>query len=99
MARYHRRCRQNDRRVLGGTQLRGRPRSATSLVRRNDKAVNVMDEARFDISDRVPREITLEELQSCDYVVTMGCSTFNVADVGEDVDIRNWALDDPTGRT
>ncbi|ELZ05950.1 protein-tyrosine phosphatase, low molecular weight [Natrialba asiatica DSM 12278] len=56
-----------------------------------------MDEAGFDLSDRTPREITIEELQSCDYVATMGCSTLDVGEVGEDVDIRDWALEDPDG--
>lgn len=57
-----------------------------------------MDEAGFDFSDRTPREITLEELRSCDCVATMGCSTLNVGDVGEDVDVRDWALEDPDGQ-
>jgi protein-tyrosine-phosphatase len=57
-----------------------------------------MDEVGFDLSDRTPREITLNELQSCDYVATMGCSTLDVGDVGKDVDIRDWALDDPDGQ-
>ncbi|WP_338738154.1 low molecular weight phosphatase family protein [Haloplanus salilacus] len=64
----------------------------------HDEVVEIMDEAGFDLSDRTPREITLDELQSCDYVATMGCSTLDVGDVGEDVDIRDWALDDPDGQ-
>lgn len=63
----------------------------------HDEVVDVMDEAGFDLSDRTPREITLDELRSCDYVATMGCSTLDVGDVGEDVDVRDWALDDPGG--
>jgi protein-tyrosine-phosphatase len=57
-----------------------------------------MEEVGFDLSDRTPREITLDELRSCDYVATMGCSTLDVGEVGEDVDIRDWALDDPDGQ-
>jgi protein-tyrosine-phosphatase len=64
----------------------------------HDEVVDVMDEAGFDLSDRTPREITVEELRSCDYVATMGCSTLDVGDVGEDVDVRDWALDDPDGQ-
>jgi len=60
----------------------------------HDEVVEVMDERRFDLSERTPREITPDELQSCDYVATMGCSTL---DVGE-VDVRDWALDDPDGQ-
>ncbi|MFC4451227.1 low molecular weight phosphatase family protein [Halorussus aquaticus] len=64
----------------------------------HDEVVNVMEEAGFDLSERTPREITLDELRSCDYVATMGCSTLDVGDVGEDVDVRDWALDDPDGQ-
>ncbi|MBZ6496992.1 low molecular weight phosphatase family protein [Natrinema longum] len=63
----------------------------------HDEVVDVMDEAGFDLSDRTPREITLDELRSCDYVATMGCSTLDVSEVGEDVDVRDWALEDPDG--
>jgi hypothetical protein len=60
--------------------------------------VDVMDEAGFDLSDRTLREISIAELQSCDYVATMGCSTLDNGEVGEDVDIRDWALGDPDGQ-
>lgn len=64
----------------------------------HDEVVEVMDEAGFDLSDRTPREITLKELRACDYVATMGCSTLDVGDVGEDVNVREWALVDPDGQ-
>ncbi|MFC7143201.1 low molecular weight phosphatase family protein [Halosimplex aquaticum] len=64
----------------------------------HDEVVNVMEEAGFDLSERTPREITLDELRSCDYVATMGCSTLDVGEVGDDVDIRDWALEDPDGQ-
>ena len=64
----------------------------------HDEVIEVMDDVGFDLSDRVPREISLEELQSSDYVATMGCSTLDVGEVGEDVDIRDWALEDPDGQ-
>nr|WP_202613942.1 low molecular weight phosphatase family protein [Halostella pelagica] len=63
----------------------------------HEEVIDVMDEAGFDLSDRTPREITIEELQSCEYVATMGCSTLDVGEVGSDVDVRDWALDDPDG--
>jgi len=63
----------------------------------HEEVVEVMDEAGFDLSDRTPREITLDELRACDYVATMGCSTLDVGDVGEAVDVRDWALADPDG--
>jgi len=61
------------------------------------EVIEVMQEVGIDISDRTPREITLEELRSCDYVATMGCSTLDVGDVGDAVDVRDWALADPDG--
>jgi protein-tyrosine-phosphatase len=63
----------------------------------HEEVIEVMDEAGFDLTGRSPREISLEELQSCDYVATMGCSTLDVGKVGEGVDIRDWALEDPDG--
>ena len=57
-----------------------------------------MEEIGIDLSDRTPREIILDELRSCDYVATMGCSTLDVGEVGDEVDIRDWALDDPDGQ-
>jgi len=59
--------------------------------------VEVAREVGIDLSDRVPREITTDELRSCDYVATMGCSTLDVGAAGEGVDVRDWALDDPDG--
>ena len=64
----------------------------------HDEVIDVMEEVGFDLSDRTPQEITLDELRSCDYVATMGCLTLNVGEVGDDVDIRDWALDDPDGQ-
>lgn len=64
----------------------------------HDEVVDAMAERGFDLSDRTPREITLAELQSCDYVATMGCSTLEIGAVGDDVDVRDWALTDPDGR-
>ena len=64
----------------------------------HDAVVDVMADAGFDRSDRTPRAVTLDELQSCDYVATMGCSALDVGDVDEAVDVRDWALADPDGQ-
>ena len=64
----------------------------------HDEVIDVMAETGFDLSDRTPRAITPDELRSCDYVATMGCSTLDVGDVGDGVDVRDWALDDPDGK-
>jgi protein-tyrosine-phosphatase len=75
--------------LTGGT----RPADAV-----HDEVRDVMVDVGIDLSDRTPREISLEELRSCDYVATMGCSTLDVGEVGDGVDVRDWALDDPDGR-
>lgn len=64
----------------------------------HDEVVEVMREEDIDLSDRTPREITTEELESCEYVATMGCSTLDVSEAESNVDIRDWALDDPDGQ-
>jgi arsenate reductase len=89
--------RERDRRGLGNVVeiLAGGTHPAEQV---HDEVVQVMDEVAIDLSDRSPREITIEELRTCDYVVTMGCSTLTVGDVGEDVDVRDWALTDPDGQ-
>lgn len=63
----------------------------------HDEVLDVMTEEGFDLADRTPREITLSDLRSCDYVATMGCSTLDFGDVGTEVDVRDWALIDPAG--
>jgi len=63
----------------------------------HDIVVEVMAEEGFDLSDRTPQAITTAELASCDYVATMGCSTLEL-DANDDVDVRDWALDDPDGQ-
>ncbi|MGM0591893.1 MAG: low molecular weight phosphatase family protein [Halobacteriota archaeon] len=64
----------------------------------HDIVIEVMEEDGFDLSDRTPREITTSELESCDYVATMGCSTFELEADDTTVDVRDWALDDPDGK-
>lgn len=60
----------------------------------HDIVVRTMDEEGFDLSDRTPRNISTEELDACDIVATMGCSTL---ELDADVDVRDWALEDPDG--
>ncbi|WP_245710092.1 arsenate-mycothiol transferase ArsC [Halopenitus malekzadehii] len=65
----------------------------------HEEVVEVMAEVGIDLSNRTPTAITIEELRSCDYVATMGCSTLDVGELGADanVDVRDWALLDPDG--
>ncbi|MDB9281056.1 low molecular weight phosphatase family protein [Halorubrum ezzemoulense] len=62
----------------------------------HDEVVAVIQDHEIDLSDRVPREISTTELESCDVVATMGCSTLELD--AENVDVRDWALDDPHGQ-
>lgn len=57
------------------------------------EVVVAMREVGIDLSNRTPRAITTDELRSCDVVITMGCSTLDIA--VEDIDVRDWALPDP----
>jgi arsenate reductase len=62
------------------------------------EVVEAMAETGIDISDRTPREITFEEIQQSDYVVTMGCSADDVCPAGWAGENRDWALEDPDGK-
>ena len=63
----------------------------------HDEVVSGMDEVGIDLSGRVPVEVSTSELESCDIVATMGCSTLEL-DASSGVDVRDWALDDPHGQ-
>lgn len=63
----------------------------------HDVVVEAMREEGIDISDRSPQAITTAELESCDYAATMGCSTLKLDADESEVDVRDWALDDPHG--
>jgi len=63
----------------------------------HDVVVEVMGEKDVDLSDRTPRKISTAELESCDYVATMGCSTLELDAGDASLDVRDWALADPDG--
>jgi len=58
--------------------------------------VETMADVDIDLSDREPRPISTAELESCDVVATMGCSTLNL---DADTDVRDWDLPDPDGES
>jgi len=62
----------------------------------HDEVIDAMAELDIDVSGRMPREVTDAELNECDYVATMGCSTLSLSD---SVEARDWALADPDGRS
>lgn len=65
----------------------------------HDEVVRAMHAVGIDISGRVPREVTFEEIQESDYVITMGCSADDVCPAGWAGENRDWDLDDPDGKS
>ncbi|WP_247010533.1 arsenate-mycothiol transferase ArsC [Halorientalis litorea] len=105
-------CVQNAGRSQMATAFAERERAARNLEDRvevltggtdpadsvHDVVVEAMAEAGVDITDRVPRSISTTDLEACDIVATMGCSTLELGVDGTTVDVRDWALDDPHGQ-
>lgn len=60
------------------------------------EVVDTMANLDIDLSDRQPSEVSTPELETCDVVATMGCSTL---DLDADTDVRDWALPDPDGES
>ncbi len=60
------------------------------------EVVKTMAEVDIDLSGRTPREISTAELETCDIVATMGCSTL---EFDAETDVRDWALPDPDGES
>jgi len=73
--------------VTGGTDPAGEV---------HPEVVETMAELGIDLSDRTPRELSTAELESCDVVATMGCSTLSL---DADTEVRDWALPDPDGES
>jgi arsenate reductase len=65
----------------------------------HEEVVDAMADAGIDVADRTPREVTFAELRDADYVITMGCSAEDVCPAGWAGENRDWALDDPDGRS
>jgi arsenate reductase len=74
--------------LTGGT----RPADAV-----HDEVVAAMADVGVDVADRTPRDVGVAELQSCDYVVTMGCDASDVCPAGWGGENRDWDLEDPDG--
>jgi arsenate reductase len=86
--------RERDRRGLNGDVeiLTGGTDPAEEV---HPEVVEAMAELDVDISDRQPQAVSTDELNDCDVVATMGCSTL---ELDADVDVRDWALEDPHGK-
>ncbi|GAA0301692.1 low molecular weight phosphatase family protein [Halarchaeum salinum] len=65
----------------------------------HEEVVATMDDVGIDLSDREPREVTFEEIQRADYVITMGCSADDVCPAGWAGENRDWGLPDPDGKS
>jgi arsenate reductase (thioredoxin) len=61
----------------------------------HDVVVEAMNEDGIDLSTRTPQKLSDAELEDCEYVATMGCSTL---DLDADTDVRDWDLEDPHGK-
>jgi protein-tyrosine-phosphatase len=61
----------------------------------HEVVADVMREEGFDIRDRIPREVTADELADADYVITMGCEASDVCPATFAGESRDWNLDDP----
>ena len=83
--------READRRGLDVEVVTGGTDPADAV---HPEVVEVMAERDVDLSGREPREIPTDELEICDLVATMGCSTL---ELDADTDVRDWALPDPDG--
>jgi arsenate reductase len=60
------------------------------------EVVEAMAEVDIDLSDRVPQKVLTTDLNNATIVATMGCSTL---ELDADVEVRDWALDDPHGQS
>ncbi len=65
----------------------------------HETVAQVMAEVGLDIANREPREVTPDDLAEYDYVITMGCSADDVCPFGWGGESRDWALDDPHGKS
>ena len=61
----------------------------------HEAVVEAMDEIGYDISGNKPRKVKPEELEACNYVITMGCSATGVCPATWEGTDREWDLDDP----
>ncbi|WP_266077654.1 arsenate reductase/protein-tyrosine-phosphatase family protein [Haladaptatus caseinilyticus] len=55
----------------------------------HDIVVEAVAEIGIDVGGQTPREITTNELVSCDYVATMGRSTLDLSEAEKPVNVRD----------
>ena len=59
------------------------------------EVIEAMAELDIDLSNKQPQSVSTSELNECDIVATMGCSTL---ELDTTVEVRDWALEDPHGK-
>ena len=64
----------------------------------NPVVVLAMREAGIDISDRKPKLLTLEMVESSDLAITMGCMDESKACPAAFIPSEDWGLPDPYGK-
>lgn len=81
---------------LAGDAIEVRSAGSAPAESINSAAVEAMAEVGIDISDRSPKILTPEAVESSDVVITMGCG--DACPVFPGVSYRDWALPDPAGK-
>ncbi len=76
----------------GGEARSAGTRPAAEL---HEAVVEALEEIGIDVSERVPRSLTREDVEWADLVVTMGCG--DACPVLPGKDYRDWNLPDPVG--
>jgi arsenate reductase len=63
----------------------------------NPTVVQVMREVGVDISNEIPKLLTLELIEQFDRMITMGCGVEETCPAGF-LPTEDWGLDDPAGK-
>lgn len=82
--------------ALAGDAVEVRSAGSAPADSLNAAAVEAMAEVGIDISDRSPKILTPDTVQSSDVVITMGCG--DTCPVLPGVSYRDWDLPDPAGK-
>lgn len=83
-------------RALGGDAITVRSAGSDPGDRVNPAAVQAMAELGIDISDQQPTLLAYEDVETSDYVITMGCG--DACPVLPGISYRDWDLADPAGQ-
>ncbi|WP_063049998.1 arsenate reductase ArsC [Nocardia arthritidis] len=81
---------------LAGDAIEVRSAGSAPAESINPAAVEAMREVGIDISDRSPKILTFDVVETADVVITMGCG--DTCPVFPGVSYRDWVLEDPAGK-